>query len=567
MQSKENLGITALYCRVSRDDGTEKESNSITNQKRMLSKYAKTNGFKNIKVYEDDGFTGTNFNRPDMQRLLDDVEMGYVSTIIVKDMSRFGREYLQVGYYTEHYFPEKNVRFIAVNDGVDSANEEDNDFTPLRNFMNELYAKDISRKVKSAHRVKGMAGEPLSQPPYGYMKDPENKKKWIIDPEAASVVKDIFKMCLEGKGNETIARILQERQVLIPMAYWQSKGLPRGGKIKQPNPYKWCKTSVAKILSQQEYCGDVINFKSYSISFKKKKRIPKPKEEWMVFKDVHEPIIDRETFEQVQKRNVSTRRRQPKPQNAIKSIFSDMLYCADCGSKLWFHTNTKNPNIHFFSCSNYVNDYRGTCQTRHYVRADAIEEVITYELQRLADYLKYDQEGFAELLAEKTNKDMLNEQKNAKTQIDQSLARINKIDVLYERLYEDNVSGKVTDSFYMELSHKYENEKEELKKKIFNLKIQLDELNKKVFHKEMFLSAIEKFMEMKTITAPLIRELIDHIEVHETEGEGKYKTQRIVIFYRFVGYIEIPEMALNQGITKDTRQGVSVSYIPKAITA
>ena len=567
MQSKENLGITALYCRVSRDDGTEKESNSITNQKRMLSKYAKTNGFKNIKVYEDDGFTGTNFNRPDMQRLLDDVEMGYISTIIVKDMSRFGREYLQVGYYTEHYFPEKNVRFIAVNDGVDSANEEDNDFTPLRNFMNELYAKDISRKVKSAHRVKGMAGEPLSQPPYGYMKDPENKKKWIIDPEAASVVKDVFKMCLEGKGNETIARILQERQVLIPMAYWQSKGLPRGGKIKQPNPYKWCKTSIAKILSQQEYCGDVINFKSYSISFKKKKRIPKPKEEWMVFKDVHEPIIDRETFEQVQKRNVSTRRRQPKPQNAIKSIFSDMLYCADCGSKLWFHTNTKNPNIHFFSCSNYVNDYRGTCQTRHYVRADAIEEVVTYELQRLADYLKYDQKGFAELLAEKTNKDMLDEQKNAKTQIDQSLARINKIDVLYERLYEDNVSGKVTDSFYMELSHKYENEKEELKKKIFNLKIQLDELNKKVFHKEMFLSAIEKFMEMKTITAPLIRELIDHIEVHETEGEGKYKTQRIVIFYRFVGYIEIPEMALNQGITKDTRQGVSVSYIPKAITA
>ena len=567
MQSKENLGITALYCRVSRDDGTEKESNSITNQKRMLSKYAKTNGFKNIKVYEDDGFTGTNFNRPDMQRLLDDVEMGYISTIIVKDMSRFGREYLQVGYYTEHYFPEKNVRFIAVNDGVDSANEEDNDFTPLRNFMNELYAKDISRKVKSAHRVKGMAGEPLSQPPYGYMKDPENKKKWIIDHEAAAVVRDVFKMCLEGKGNETIARILQERQVLIPMAYWQSKGLPRGGKIKQPNPYKWCKTSIAKILSQQEYCGDVINFKSYSISFKKKKRIPKPKEEWMVFKDVHEPIIDRETFEQVQKRNVSTRRRQPKPQNAIKSIFSDMLYCADCGSKLWFHTNTKNPNIHFFSCSNYVNDYRGTCQTRHYVRADAIEEVVTYELQRLADYLKYDQEGFAKLLAEKTNKDMLEEQKNAKTQIDQSLARINKIDVLYERLYEDNVSGKVTDSFYMELSHKYENEKEELKKKIFNLKIQLDELNKKVFHKEMFLSAIEKFMEMKTITAPLIRELIDHIEVHETEGEGKYKTQRIVIFYRFVGYIEIPEMALNQGITKDTRQGVSVSYIPKAITA
>lgn len=565
-KKKQQIGITALYCRLSRDDGTDNDSNSIINQKKLLQKYAKEHSFENTRNYVDDGYTGTNFNRPGFQKLLEDIDMGYVSVVIVKDMSRLGRDYLQVGYYTDTYFPDRDIRFIAINDCVDSADGE-NELAPFRNVMNEMYARDISRKVRSSHRLRGNAGEPLSQPPYGYMKDPMNKKKWNIDNNVAQVVRDIFRMCLEGKGNETIARILQERQVLIPMAYWQSKGLPRGGKIKQPNPYKWCKTSIAKILSQQEYCGDVINFKSYSISFKKKKRIPKPKEEWMVFKDVHEPIIDRETFEQVQKRNVSTRRRQPKPQNAIKSIFSDMLYCADCGSKLWFHTNTKNPNIHFFSCSNYVNDYRGTCQTRHYVRADAIEEVVTYELQRLADYLKYDQEGFAKLLAEKTNKDMLDEQKNAKTQIDQSLARINKIDVLYERLYEDNVSGKVTDSFYMELSHKYENEKEELKKKIFNLKIQLDELNKKVFHKEMFLSAIGKFMEMKTITAPLIRELIDHIEVHETEGEGKYKTQRIVIFYRFVGYIEISEMALNQGITKDTRQGVSVSYIPKAITA
>lgn len=505
MQSNEKLGITALYCRVSRDDGTEKESNSITNQKRMLSKYAKTNGFKNIKVYEDDGFTGTNFNRPDMQRLLDDVEMGYVSTIIVKDMSRFGREYLQVGYYTEQYFPEKEVRFIAVNDGVDS-NDDDNDFTPIRNVINELYAKDISRKVRSAHRTRGSLGEPLAQPPYGYMKDPKNKKKWIIDPEAANVVKDIFKMCLEGKGNETIARILQERQVLIPMAYWQSKGLPRGGKIKQPNPYKWCKNSVAKILAQQEYCGDVINFKSYSRSFKNKKRILKPQEDWMVFKDIHEPIIDRETFEQVQKLTKTTKRRAPKDKSIPKNMFADLLYCADCKHKLWFHINTKNKDIHYFSCSNYVKDYRGTCQTRHYVRVDAIEEVVTYELQRLADFLRYDQEGFAQLLADKTNKDMLDEQKNAKQIIDQSKARIQKIDTLYERLYEDNVSGKVTDSFFMELSHKYENEKEELKKKIFNYKIRLDELSKMVFHKEMFLNAIRKFMEMKTITAPLIRD-------------------------------------------------------------
>ncbi len=566
MQSKENLGITALYCRLSRDDGKEGESNSIKNQKRMLSKYAKDNGFQNIKFYEDDGYTGTNFNRPDIQRLLEDVEMGYVSTIIVKDMSRFGREYLQVGYYTEQYFPEKDVRFIAVNDGVDS-NDDDNDFTPIRNVINELYAKDISRKVRSSYRTRGCLGEPLSQPPYGYMKDPENKKKWIIDYDAAKVVRDIFKMCLEGKSNETIARILQERQVLIPMVYWQSKGLKRAGKIKQSNPYKWCKTTVSSMLTQQEYCGDVINFKSYSKSFKNKKRILKPKEDWMVFKDVHQPIIDRETFERVQKLITNTKRRPPKDKNIPKNMFANLLYCADCKHKLWFNVNPRNKNIHFFSCSNYIKDYRGVCKTRHYIRADAIEEVVTYELQRLANYLIYNEEEFVKLLTEKTNKDIVEERKQLNTLIELSKARIQKIDMLYERLYEDNVSGKVTDSFFMELSHKYENEKEELKKKILNYKMRLDELDKKIFYKEMFLGAIRKFMEMKTLTAPLIHELIDHIEVYEAEGEGKFKTQRIVIFYRFVGYIEIPETLSEPPITKDIRRGVAVSYIPKALQA
>ncbi len=245
----------------------------------------------------------------------------------------------------------------------------------------------------------------------------------------------------------------------------------------------------------------------------------------------------------VQMLTKTTKRRAPKSKDIPKNMFADSLYCADCKHKLWFHINTKNKDIHYFSCSNYVKDYRGTCQTRHYVRADAIQEVVTYELQRLADFLRYDQDGFAQLLADKTNKDMLDEQKHTKSTIEQSQARIKKIDELYEQLYEDNVSGKVTDSFFMELSHKYENEKAELKKKIINLKMQLDELDKKVFHKDMFLSAIRRFMEIKTITAPLIRELIDHIEVRETEGEGKFKTQRIVIFYRFVGYIEIPESA------------------------
>ena len=241
MQSDTNIGITAIYCRLSRDDGTETESNSIGNQKKMLTQKAKELGLTNTKYYVDDGYTGTNFNRPAFQELLDDIEMGYISVVIVKDLSRLGRDYVSVGHYTDNYFPEHNVRFIAVNDMVDS-DEGENEIAPFKNVMNEMYARDISRKVRSAHRIRGNMGEPLSQPPYGYMKSPDNKKKWIIDEEAAKVVRQIFQWCIEGKGNETIARLLQESEVLVPQAYWQSKGLGRGGKKTQPNPCKWCKT-------------------------------------------------------------------------------------------------------------------------------------------------------------------------------------------------------------------------------------------------------------------------------------------------------------------------------------
>lgn len=443
-KTKEQIGITALYCRLSRDDGAEGDSNSVANQKRMLTKYAKENGFGNTRFYVDDGYTGTNFNRPGFQQMLEDIEMGYISTVIVKDMSRLGRDYLQVGYYTDTYFPDRNIRFIAVNDCVDS-NDGENEPAPFRNVMNEMYARDISRKVRSSHRLRGNAGEPLSQPPYGYLKSPENKKKWIIDPIASQVVKDIFRMCLEGKGNETIARILQEQKVLIPMAYWHEKGLGRGGKKTQPNPYKWGKTTVAKILAQQEYCGDVINFKTCSKSFKNKTRLENPRENWAVFKNVHEPIIDRETFEQVQKLTAKTKRRAPKKDNAVKNMFCDLLYCADCGSKLWFHTNTVNKEIQYFSCSNYKTDTRGTCETRHYVRADAIEQVVMLELRRMTQFLSDDEETFAELLAQKTNQDIVKEQKLVESELQKSIIRSETVARLYEKLYEDNATGKVTD--------------------------------------------------------------------------------------------------------------------------
>lgn len=560
-KKKDNIGITALYCRLSRDDGAEGDSNSVANQKRMLTKYAKENGFGNTRFYVDDGYTGTNFNRPGFQQMLEDIEMGYVSTIIVKDMSRLGRDYLQVGYYTDTYFPDRNIRFIAVNDCVDS-NDGENELAPFRNVMNEMYARDISRKGRSSHRLRGNAGEPLSQPPYGYVKSPENKKKWIVDAEAAQVVQDIFRMCLEGKGNETIARILQEHKVLIPMAYWQSKGLPRGGKKTQPNPYKWGKTTVAKILAQQEYCGDVINFKTYSKSFKNKARMPNPEENWAVFKNVHEPIIDRETFEAVQKLISKTKRRAPKKENAEKNMFCDLLYCADCGSKLWSHVNTINKNIQYFSCSNYKTDTRGTCETRHYIRADAIEQVVMLELRRMAQFLQDDEEAFAELLAQKTNKDILKEQKYLEEELCKSISRNKKVSGFYEKLYEDNVSGKVTDEWFMQLSHKYEVERMELKAKIAELRKRISNIGTMQQNKENFINAIRRFMEMKKLTAPLLRELIDKITVYETEGVGKNRSQRVMIHYKFVGYIEIPECGKNY--RADTRKGVAVEYVTKS---
>ena len=562
-QNETIIGITALYCRLSRDDGAEGESNSIANQKKLLAKYAKEHGFTNTKFYVDDGYTGTNFNRPGFQQMLEDMEMGYISTVIVKDSSRFGRNYLEVGQYTDYYFPEHNIRFIAINDCIDSDNGED-DFSAFRNVMNEMYAKDISRKVRSSHRLRGNAGEPLSQPPYGYMKSPENKKKWIIDPDVAEVVQRIFRLCIEGNGNETIARILQEDKVLVPQAYWQSKGLPRGGKKTQPNPYKWCKTTIARILEQQEYCGDVINFKSYSKSFRNKTRIENPKENWAIFKDVHEPIIDRETWEKVQELTKNSKRRKPKNENVKKSIFTNLLYCGDCGHKLWFNINKQNPSIRFYSCSNYKG-LRGTCESTHYVREDSLEQVVKMELFKFATYLDHDENAFAELLEHKTNKDSMAERKAAESALAAATARSQELLRLYERVYEDNVNGKVTDDWFMRLSHKYEVEQEELKKQMFDLRNKIERLDTAQNSSGSFIRAIRKFMTMQTLTPIVLQELIDKIEVFPIEGTGKNRTQRLVIHYRFVGCIELPSIVPKHTYKLDSRQGVAIEYLPSAV--
>lgn len=564
-KNKNQIGITALYCRLSRDDGTESESNSIGNQKKLLSQKAKEMGLTDTKYYVDDGYTGTNFNRPGFQQLIDDIEIGLVSAVMVKDLSRLGRDYVSVGNYTDSYFPEHNVRFIAVNDAIDS-DEGESEIAPFKNILNEMYARDISKKIRSSHRLRGSMGEPLSQPPYGYMKSPENKKKWIIDPEAATVVKSIFKMCLDGKGNETIARELQENKVLIPMAYWRSKGLNRGGKKTQTNPYKWCKTTVQKILSQQEYCGDIINFKTYSKSFKNKRRIENSKENWAVFKNVNEPIIDRETFETVQKFISKTKRRAPKKENGERSIFNGLIYCGDCHSKMRYHTSTSNKEIHYFTCSDNKVDYRGKCPGRHYVRADALEEVVKLELRRLVEMLEIDESYFAQLLLRKNDEEREKDKKFLESELQKAITRSNTVSQLYEKLYEDNVIGKVSDEWFVELSHKYEKERMDLKAKIADTRHQIEELKNNNSEYEKFISAIRRFMQMDNLTSPLLRELIDHIDIFETEGTGKSRTQRIVIYYRFIGYIELPNTTKQTHIA-DTRKGVAVEYITEQFTA
>ncbi|MGN0486929.1 MAG: recombinase family protein, partial [Acutalibacteraceae bacterium] len=543
----------------SRDDGKENESNSISNQKKLLSQKAKDLKLTNTKFYVDDGYTGTNFNRPGFQAMLEDIEMGYVTTVMVKDLSRLGRDYVSVGHYTDNFFPERNIRFIAVNDLVDSADGE-NEIAPFKNIMNEMYARDISRKVRSAYRIRGNLGEPLSQPPYGYMKDPTNKKRWIVDPEAAEVVRRIFDMCIEGKGNETIARILQEQKVLIPMAYWQSKGLKKGGKKTQSDPFKWCKTTVGKILAQQEYCGDVINFKTYSKNFKNKTRMPSPEENWRVFKNVHEPIIDRETFETVQKMKAKAKRRAPNPEHAEKNMFCGLLCCADCGSPLWFNVNHPNTAIQYFMCSNYKGR-RGTCEGTHYIRADSLEQIVMLELRSLSSFLTEDEEAFADILEAKTNKNILNHQKFLESSIDKSVARTQEIALMYEKLFEKHIKGIVTEESFMQLSQKYEAERDELKIKIREYRDELSEIESFRSSKEQFTTAIRKFMQMETLTPALLNELIEKIEVHSIEGKGRNKTQRIVIHYRFVGVLEKPIDNDTERIILEARQGVAVEYL------
>ncbi|MDD6478907.1 MAG: recombinase family protein [Oscillospiraceae bacterium] len=527
--------VAALYCRLSRDDEIDGESNSISNQKRILQKVSKEYGYDNIKIYVDDGISGGTFDRPGFRQMEQDILDGQIAAVFVKDMSRLGRNYLQCGYYTEHFFPDNNIHFVAVNDGVDS-NQGENELTPVKNLFNEWFIRDTSRKVRASHRIKGNSGEPISKPPYGYKKDPYNSKHWLIDQPAAEVVRRIFSLYLSGNGTEQIGGMLQNEQILTPNAYAKENGYKVSGLIAE-NKYNWRSSTVSKILAQQEYCGDIINFKTYSKSYKNKKRRQNDKENWAIFENVNEPIIDRETFERVRQRRGKIHNKKRK--YAEHHMFSGLLVCSDCGANLHFHFNQGNKSIQYFSCSNY-NSRGRSCPTTHYIRVDFLEEVLRTDINRMIDFANGNKEEFIKTLEKNNGIEFQNKQKSAENEIDKLLKRNDEIDKLFSAIYEDKIKGNISEDRFSKMSKGYEAEQEENKKRINVLSEQIKSDAKQIDTTKMFLDIIEKTSRLEKLTADVVREFIDKIVIHHRKEENGVTTQRVEIYYNVIGKFEIP---------------------------
>ena len=558
-----------IYVRLSRDDELEGESYSISNQKKLLTKIAKEKGYTNIVVFCDDGISGVTMDRPDFNRMLEQLKLGKAAAVFVKDLSRLGRNYIEVGRLTEELFPALNVRLVAVSDNVDTL-EGENELTPIRNLFNEWYARDISKKRRMSNKVKGGSGIPLSPPPYGYIKDPDNPNRWIIDNEAALVVRRIFSMAMNDMGVEEIAVALTLDKILTPVEYARSKGIRKaGGKGQQKttDPYHWNKSTVRKILSLQEYCGDVINFKTYSISYKNKKRHANNPEDILVFKDVHEPIIDRTTFETIQLKRGNTRKR--KTFDGERNMFSGLLVCPECGSNLNYHFNQKNHDIKYFNCPGHNQGKRKICSKTHYVRVDFLEQVILGEIRRLTKFACHHEEAFTKAVSEYSQKTLELQIDARQSELKTLMARDKEIDRLFERMYEDNVSGKLSDERFRKMSQTYEEEQRDITERVTSLNNLLEGLISKSVTADKFISAVKKYTRIKKLTPRMLNELIDHIDVYHAEIIDGAKVQRLTIYYNCIGSIEIPEDVPLEipEITMRTRKGVTVTYQPNTLVA
>ena len=557
--NKKSRDVTAfLYERLSRDDNMDGESYSIGNQKKLLIKVAKEKGYTNLVHFFDDGISGVTMDRPGFADMIQQLEQGKAAAVFVKDLSRLGRNYIEVGRLTEEFFPNHDIRLVAVSDNIDT-DEGENELAPIRNLFNEWYARDISKKRRISNKIKGNAGEPMGQPPYGYIKDPENPKRWIVDEEAAQVVRRIYRMTLEGVGTEQIAAKLEEDGILTPRAYWHSKGINRPGKVKDLPPTHWNSSSVIKMLSVQEYCGDILNFKTYSKSYKNKKRLENDRENWAIFKDVHEPIIERAVFEQVQQKRGKMRKRQAK--DGERSMFSGLLVCADCGSNLHFHFNQGNPEIKYFNCSNYKGN-RGTCGSTHYVRVDFLEQVVLGEIRRLTKYAGLYEDDFLKEVIGHSRQAEETERRLKEKELKSLLARDDELDGLFERIYEDNVSGKLSDDRFAKMSRRYEEEQKELSEKIKKLRSEIEKQSSRATSTDMFVSIVRKYTRARKLTPRMLNELIEKIEVFNAEKIDGEWVQRLRIHYNCVGEMNIPnEPALPiPAVTVNTRKGVFVSY-------
>lgn len=538
LQTTDSNKITALYCRLSRDDELQGDSNSIIHQKEILKKYAEDNGFKNAEFFVDDGYSGTNFNRPDWQRLLGRIENDEVGTIIDKDMSRLGRDYLKVGMYTEMLFPEKDIRFIAINNGVDSDNKQDSDFTPFLNIINEWYAKDTSKKIKAVLKAKSDAGKRVAvNAVYGYIKDPNDCNKWLVDDDAAEIVKEIFALAMKGMGPSKIATTLTERKVLNPTSYKKSKGIKTNHQDDAINPYWWDWSIVSDILGRQEYLGHTVNFKTYRKSYKNKKCYKNAPENWVIIENTHEPIIDKDTFDIVQ--NLMKGRARTITTMGEMPVLSRMLYCADCGKKLYVcRTKSLKPEAYYYCCSTY-RKRKGECFS-HQILIKTIDKIVLDDINEHIAFAKEHEDEFVKLVSLKSQSESASSLKTLTKELDSSKSRIIKLDGYIQKLFEDNFEGTISNERLQKLTEGYEKEQSELKVKVQELEMLIEEAKNKMASTDHFLEVVKNLSELKELTHEVVRELIEKVVIHKTERINGKKTVKIDIYYNGLGKIDLP---------------------------
>lgn len=525
--------ITALYARLSQEDALDGESNSIANQKKILLKYATDNHFSNPTFFIDDGVSGVTFDRPGWNEMIRLAEAGKVQTVIVKDMSRMGRDYLKVGYYTESFFAERDIRYIAINDGVDS-NKGDNDFTPFRNLFNDFYARDTSKKIRAVMRAKGNAGEHLcTNPPYGYMKDPADKKKWIVDEEAAEIVKRIFDLCIAGKGPMQIAKLLTAEHILTVKAHYAQ----RAGKPLPEKPYHWDPKSVAGILERPEYTGCTVNFKTYSKSHKLKKRLHNVPENQRIFPNTQPAIIDEQVFVRVQE--LRENKRRPAKQAERQGLFSGLLYCADCGSKLHFATGKNmTPQQDCYRCSRYKSN-TGDC-TMHFIREETLK---LFVLQRIFDVTALffdDAMAFEEAAKKQHFQEAEKEAQKRKREITQAEKRIAELDRIFKRIYEDDISGTISHERFLKLSTDYEAEQRELTEQVKTWRevVEIFEQDRSDF--DSFAAIVRKYVGIRELTPTIVNEFVKKIIVHAPDKSSGHRRQKIELVWNFIGEVNLP---------------------------